>query len=123
LKIDHCIVGLGNPGSKYFSTRHNIGFIIIDVLAGFFKIESFTLENNYLYAETLYKDKQVVLMKPLTYMNASGRAVKEFYGKYEASHENTLIIYDDQEATEDRTGSNRLFMSLKQRISRASELE
>jgi PTH1 family peptidyl-tRNA hydrolase len=95
LSIDNLIVGLGNPGSKYFSTRHNIGFIIVDVLAEFFKIESFTLENNYLYAETQYKDKQVVLMKPLTYMNASGSAVKEFYGKYEASHANTLIIYDD----------------------------
>jgi PTH1 family peptidyl-tRNA hydrolase len=42
-----------------------------------------------------YRDKQVVLMKPLTYMNSSGRAVKEFYDKYEISLENILIVYDD----------------------------
>jgi peptidyl-tRNA hydrolase, PTH1 family len=95
LSIDNLIVGLGNPGSKYFGTKHNIGFIIIDKLAEFFKIKSFTLENNYLYAEALYKEKQVVLMKPLTYMNGSGRAVKEFYDKYEVELKNTLIIYDD----------------------------
>ncbi len=91
----YLIVGLGNPGAKYFSTRHNIGFVVIDKLAELFKIESFTLDNNYLYAEALYKEKQVVLMKPLTYMNGSGKAVKEFYDKYEVELKNTLIIYDD----------------------------
>lgn len=91
----YLIVGLGNPGSKYFSTRHNIGFIVIDKLAEFLNIETFTLEGNYLYAEALYNEKQVVLFKPLTYMNASGNAVKEFYDKYEVQLDNTLIIYDD----------------------------
>jgi PTH1 family peptidyl-tRNA hydrolase len=91
----HLIVGLGNPGLKYFKTRHNIGFVVIDRLAEFFKITSFTEESNYLYAVGKYRDKQVVLMKPLTYMNSSGRAVKEFYDKYEISLENILIVYDD----------------------------
>ena len=95
MKIDYCIVGLGNPGSRYHNTRHNIGFIVIDKLAEYFKIESFELENNYLYAPCEYKDKQLVLMKPLTYMNASGIAVKEFFEKYEVNLENILIIYDD----------------------------
>ncbi len=96
----YLIAGLGNPGAKYHNTRHNAGFFVIDKLAEFFKIESFEFENNYLYAVTDHKDAQgntyqVVLMKPLTYMNLSGKAVKEFYEKYEVSKENILIIYDD----------------------------
>lgn len=105
----YLIVGLGNPGARYHNTRHNAGFLVIDKLAEFFKIESFELEDNYLYTvidikpdtqdeqsgsespETL----QVVLMKPLTYMNLSGEAVKNFYDKYEIDKENILIVYDD----------------------------
>lgn len=96
----YLIVGLGNPGSGYHNTRHNAGFLVIDKLAEFFKIETFEFEENYLYAVTDYavtdhKDKQVVLMKPLTYMNLSGKAVREFYERYEISKENILIVYDD----------------------------
>ncbi|HWA05110.1 MAG TPA: aminoacyl-tRNA hydrolase [Ignavibacteria bacterium] len=105
----YLIVGLGNPGARYHNTRHNAGFLVIDKLAEFFKIETFEMENNYLYAVTDYKQytgsnetgisqselKQVVLMKPLTYMNLSGEAVKYFYDKYEIDRENILIIYDD----------------------------
>ncbi len=91
----YCIVGLGNPGAKYHETRHNIGFRVIDELAEFFKIESFEFENEYLYAVSDYKEKQVVLLKPLTYMNSSGRAVRDFYEKYEVSADKMLIVYDD----------------------------
>jgi PTH1 family peptidyl-tRNA hydrolase len=96
----YLIVGLGNPGARYHNTRHNAGFFVIDKLAEFFKIESFEFEDNYLYAVIDYEAadnivKQIVLMKPLTYMNQSGKAVKEFYNKYEISRENILIVYDD----------------------------
>ncbi|MCC7159036.1 MAG: aminoacyl-tRNA hydrolase [Ignavibacteria bacterium] len=91
----YCIVGLGNPGSKYHDTRHNAGFVVIDKLAEFFKISEFEFEDNYLYAVTDYKDKQIALMKPLTFMNLSGKAVKAFYDKYEITAENFLIVYDD----------------------------
>ncbi len=105
----YLIVGLGNPGARYHNTRHNAGFLVIDKLAEFFKIESFELEDNYLYAVTENKPDtinenagselsgtlQVVLMKPLTYMNLSGDAVKNFYDKYEIEKENILIVYDD----------------------------
>jgi PTH1 family peptidyl-tRNA hydrolase len=96
----YLIVGLGNPGARYHNTRHNAGFFVIDKLAEFFKIESFEFEDNYLYAVTDYTAadnivKQIVMMKPLTYMNLSGKAVKEFYDKYEISKENILIVYDD----------------------------
>ncbi len=91
----YLIVGLGNPGARYHNTRHNAGFFVIDKLAEFFKIETFEIEDNYFYAVTDYKDKQVVLLKPLTYMNLSGKAVKEFFDKYEISKDNILIVYDD----------------------------
>lgn len=113
----YLIAGLGNPGARYHYTRHNAGFLVIDKLAEFFKIESFELENNYLYAVGEIKKEintkqpetaetetaetgsdeiiQVVLMKPLTYMNLSGEAVKFFYDKYEIEKENILIVYDD----------------------------
>lgn len=91
----YLIVGLGNPGLKYSYTRHNIGFIVIDKIAQYLKAEKYVSENNYLYTEAFYKDKQVVLMKPLTYMNASGKAVKAFYDKYEVKQENILIVFDD----------------------------
>jgi PTH1 family peptidyl-tRNA hydrolase len=91
----YLIVGLGNPGLRYHSTRHNIGFTVIDKIAEFFKIGGYTEESNYLYAEGKYSDKQVVLMKPLTYMNSSGLAVKDFYDRYEIRLENILIVYDD----------------------------
>lgn len=91
----YLICGLGNPGARYHNTRHNAGFMVIDKLAEFFKIESFEIEDNYLYAVTDHNEKQVVLMKPLTYMNLSGRAVKAFYEKYELELNNILVVYDD----------------------------
>ena len=91
----YLIVGLGNPGARYHNTRHNAGFLVIDKLAEFFKIETFDLEDNYLYAVTDHSGKQVVLMKPLTYMNLSGTAVKAFYEKYELEPGNILVVYDD----------------------------
>ena len=95
MEIDYCIAGLGNPGARYFNTRHNIGFITIDRLAEFFKIESFMMEDHYLYAIAEYNGKNIALLKPLTYMNLSGKAVKVFCEKYSIKNENTLIIYDD----------------------------
>lgn len=93
--IDYCIAGLGNPGARYFNTRHNIGFITIDRLAEFFKIESFTMEDHYLYAIAEYNGKNIALLKPLTFMNLSGKAVKAFCEKHNIKNENTLIVYDD----------------------------
>ena len=91
----YLIIGLGNPGTKYFNTRHNSGYLVIDKLAEFFKIRTFESENHYLAASAEYKDKDVVLMKPITYMNNSGHAVREFFEEYEIRLENTLIVYDD----------------------------
>jgi PTH1 family peptidyl-tRNA hydrolase len=91
----YLIIGLGNPGTKYFNTRHNSGFMVIDKLAGLFKIRSFEQENHYLAASAEYNDNDIILMKPVTYMNMSGTAVREFFEEYEVQLQNTLIIYDD----------------------------
>jgi len=91
----YLIAGLGNPGAKYFNTRHNIGFRVIDALAEFFKTDKFIHEEHFLAAKADYKDNIVILMKPLTYMNLSGIAIKEFTDKFEIAPENILVIYDD----------------------------
>jgi PTH1 family peptidyl-tRNA hydrolase len=91
----YLIAGLGNPGIKYHSTRHNIGFMVIDKLAGFFKIKSFKSEELYMAAMANYNENIVILMKPMTYMNLSGKAVKEFSDRFEIPKENILVVYDD----------------------------
>ena len=89
------IAGLGNPGLRYHNTRHNIGFKVIDKLAEYLKISSFQNEEQYLTGTSEYENNEIVLMKPLTYMNLSGKAVKEFSDRFEIPKENILIIYDD----------------------------
>jgi PTH1 family peptidyl-tRNA hydrolase len=89
------IVGLGNPGKKYLYTRHNIGYLVIDKLARFFKINSSETEDDYEFAVTEYKDTTVVLMKPLTFMNRSGFAVREFFENYDVYADNLLVVLDD----------------------------
>lgn len=89
------IAGLGNPGLRYHNTRHNIGFKIIDSLAGYFEIGDFNRTELYITGSVSFKDIEVSLMKPLTYMNLSGRAVKDFSDRFEIPKENILIVYDD----------------------------
>jgi len=91
----YLITGLGNPGLRYFRTRHNIGFMVIDKLAEFLGVKSFDSNELYLSAPAQYKEHEITLLKPVTYMNLSGRAVKEFSDIYGISNENTLIIFDD----------------------------
>ncbi|MBR6957778.1 MAG: aminoacyl-tRNA hydrolase [Erysipelotrichaceae bacterium] len=90
------IVGLGNPGQKYENTRHNTGYLTADAVAeklnAHFNREAFKS----LIAKTVYKGEQVIIMKPLTYMNNSGEAVQRAvrYHKLNSS-EDVLVIYDD----------------------------
>jgi PTH1 family peptidyl-tRNA hydrolase len=95
LLIEKCIVGLGNPGAKYFNTRHNIGFLVIDKLAEFFKINRFEYFDNFLAARVNYKDRNILLIKPLTYMNSSGMAVRLAAEIFGLTNDKFLIIYDD----------------------------
>ena len=88
------IVGLGNIGAEYVNTRHNIGFKIVDFLA---KKESLTFETVKLgaLAEYKYKGRTFFLLKPNTYMNLSGKAVKYWMDKENIPQENILVITDD----------------------------
>ncbi len=88
------IVGLGNIGEKYDNTRHNIGFKIVDALA---KDHEATFETDKLgdVASFRFKGRTFVLLKPSTYMNLSGKAVKYWMDKEKISIDNTLIVTDD----------------------------
>ena len=88
------IVGLGNIGSEYENTRHNIGFKVLDHLA---KEEGLTFETQKLGALTTYKLKgrSFLLLKPSTYMNLSGKAIKYWLTKENIPLENLLVITDD----------------------------
>lgn len=90
------IVGLGNPGSTYALTRHNIGFIILDYLAEFLKCEFKAGKGEYYSAKGKFKGEEFVMLKPTTYMNNSGIAVKEVLELYpETDLKDVLIVFDD----------------------------
>src|SRR5690554_2220633 len=93
-EMKYLIVGLGNPGAKYENTRHNIGFKVV---------EAFAEESNAAF-ETIrlgdvaigkWKGRQVILLKPATLMNLSGKAVKYYLQKEKVNPENLLVITDD----------------------------
>lgn len=93
--ITHIIAGLGNPGDKYTGTRHNIGFVAIDALADKLGVKIDRARFKALVGEAELGGKRVLLMKPQTFMNLSGEAVREASDFYKIPHENIIIIYDD----------------------------
>ncbi len=90
-----CIVGLGNPGSDYENTRHNVGFMVIDLL----RRGSVSREKDsklYWHALLKVENSETVLVKPKTFMNLSGQAVLEVFSEFcEAKPENLLVVVDD----------------------------
>lgn len=88
------IVGLGNIGEKYSRTRHNIGFDVVDSLAKEFEVP-FTVERLAYKAEFKYKGRQIHLIKPTTYMNLSGQAVKYWLNNLKIDIPNLLVVVDD----------------------------
>lgn len=88
------IVGLGNIGNEYQGTRHNIGFSVLDALAKASNT-SFTTQRYGDVAEMRLKNKQLILLKPSTYMNLSGDAVRYWKNKENIELENILVIVDD----------------------------
>jgi len=89
------IVGLGNPGPKYAGTRHNIGFEVIDSLAAAPGCSLFREKFESFVAELPVGDQTVLLVKPLTFMNLSGRAVRAILDFYKLAVDQVLIICDD----------------------------
>ena len=92
--MKYLIVGLGNKGAEYAETRHNIGFKVVDELANAASV-SFQNETLAHIARIKYKGKQLILVKPTTYMNLSGKAVKYWLEKENIEKENMLVITDD----------------------------
>lgn len=88
------IVGLGNIGNEYANTRHNIGFMILDALAKASNI-FFTSDRLASIAELKWKGKAIVLIKPTTFMNLSGKAVNYWLQAEKIPKENLLVITDD----------------------------
>ena len=89
------VVGLGNPGKEYEKTYHNLGFMVIDE---FCKKNGITLNKskfNSIYGQGKINDEIVLIIKPLTYMNLSGEAVKSFVDYYKLNPEDVIVVCDD----------------------------
>lgn len=91
----YIIAGLGNPGSKYENTRHNMGFKAIDAMASEFGIDVNRAKFKGLIGEGCIGSEKVILLKPQTYMNLSGQSVREIMNFYKIPEENLIVIYDD----------------------------
>ena len=91
----YIIVGLGNPGSKYETTRHNIGFISIDYLSMKHNIPVNRLGFKSLYGQGTIGGEKVLLVKPQTFMNLSGQTVQEIVSFYKVDHSNVIVICDE----------------------------
>jgi len=90
------VVGLGNPGLKYEFTRHNIGFRIVDSLAQDIEAEFKKVKSYYsLISRGMINNQKVILIKPQTFMNLSGRAVSKVVSYYKIPLQDLLIVYDD----------------------------
>ena len=91
----YLIVGLGNPGSKYARTRHNVGFDVVELLADKLNTRLTKLKCKALLAETKIGDERVVLAQPQTFMNLSGESVVELMNWYKVPIEHLIVCYDD----------------------------
>jgi PTH1 family peptidyl-tRNA hydrolase len=89
------IVGLGNPGREYGGTRHNIGFDVIDILSKRHKIPVKTKLDRAFMGEGVIQGEQVILLKPITFMNLSGEAVAQAARRYRVDASEILVICDD----------------------------
>ena len=90
------VVGLGNKGREYENTRHNMGFMLVDRYLQYKNItDKFKEKFNAIYIETTINNEKVIFIKPMTYMNNSGIAVRAFVDFYKLNSEDVLVISDD----------------------------
>ena len=92
---DWMIVGLGNPGQQYASTRHNTGFMTLDLLAQRLQVKVSKERFQALTAQAVYEGQKLLLVKPQTYMNASGLSVEPAAHYYKLPPERILVLFDD----------------------------
>ena len=89
------ILGIGNPGKKYDGTRHNIGFIAMDYMSAKYGIKINKIKHKSLIGEGNIAGEKVLLVKPQTFVNLSGEALREICSYYKVPAENVIVIHDD----------------------------
>ncbi|MDR0630822.1 MAG: aminoacyl-tRNA hydrolase [Holosporales bacterium] len=93
------IIGLGNPGIEYAFTRHNMGFIFIDYISDILRFPIFKTKFDSLYTEkimdSIYHNRKIILQKPQTFMNLSGKAVAQIVSFYKIDSKNIIAVHDD----------------------------
>ncbi len=94
-KVEYIIAGLGNPGKQYEFSRHNAGFLCLDILSNRYSFRTDRIKFNALCADVMISSKRCLVMRPQTYMNLSGDAVKAAADFYKIPSERVIIIYDD----------------------------
>ncbi len=93
--VSHIVVGLGNPGDKYMYNRHNVGFMCIDYLMQKYSFKVNKVKFRAVVGETNIGGARVLVMKPQTFMNDSGSAIREAAEFYKIPSENIIVLYDD----------------------------
>lgn len=93
--VDAIIVGLGNPGIKYATTRHNVGFMAIDYILDKLNVKADKQKFDANYVKCEIDGKSVIILKPLTFMNLSGDSIFKAASFFKVPSENIIIIYDD----------------------------
>lgn len=91
----YLIAGLGNPSKEYDKTRHNVGFHVIDALADRYGIDVSERKCNGLLGRGRIEEQKVILVKPLTFMNASGECLRAVVDYYRIEPEQVIVIFDD----------------------------
>ena len=92
---DYLVVGLGNPGAKYETTRHNAGFLCIEKMEDEYGFKAKKLKFHALIGDTKIANKKILVMKPQTMMNNSGVAISECASFYKIPPQNIIVIFDD----------------------------
>ena len=91
------VVGLGNPGAKYKGTRHNVGFMTMDEVAYQEKFDFDKALFDAVFAQVQIDGEKVIFMKPLTFMNLSGEAIRPLMNYFKITIEDLLVVYDDMD--------------------------
>ena len=93
--VNYVVVGLGNPGSKYENTRHNVGFLSVDYICKQNNIELNSKKFNGIYGVGDFKGNKVLFLKPQTFMNRSGECVLKIMSYYKVPPEKVILVFDD----------------------------
>ena len=91
----YLIAGLGNPGDEYAETRHNAGFLTVDLIAGKIGARYWKTECGALTAKGVWRDEDIVLAKPQSYMNTSGGPVKQLCSAYGVAPDHLIVVHDE----------------------------